>query len=633
MEPPVALVTLARGVLGEGYAPEVPARMLETIELLPSDDDRKQLFAILRMLDSKIGALALTGRPVPVSWLSPHEAETLLIRWRSSRLRLRQRLANSFIGLAVNALYGHPGPEWKRIGYAGPLGAAPDEPKRLQPLEISSDEELSCDVVVVGSGAGGGCVSAGLQAAGYDVIVLEKGGYHSESDFKHLEHEAARDLYLYGMTLSTTDGAGRIVAGSTLGGGTLVNFATSFRTPPHVLKEWHLVSGIDAFVSGEFEAALEEAAERVGVNTDSSAAGRRDALMEEGLKALGWHVDMMPRAVRGCTQDEQCGYCGFGCRVGGKQSTMRTYLEDAAVKGTRIVVNADVKNVVTRDGRADGVLASVDGHRLVVRARAVVVAGGSIETPALLLRSGLKGQVGRNLRLHPGVAPFASFDEEVRVWEGTTQARYSLQLQDWDGGYGPILETIPVHPGSLAVFLPWLSASQHRELMGRAASLSFCGVLMRDRMSGRVRIDKTGRPKIEYKITGDDLRRMTEGVIAGGRVLEAAGATEIFKPHARGFPTTYRPAPGAHERWAEELRRVESGQRAWNFGSWHQMGSCRMGTDPASSVVDANNESHEIESLFVTDASTFPTASGVNPMLSIYGIATRAAKKIAERLS
>jgi long-chain-alcohol oxidase len=633
METPVALAVLARGVLGDGYAPEIPARMLDTVGLLPSERDRKQLFTILRVLDSKLGALALTGRPVPVSWLTPHEAESLLIRWRSSRVRLQQRLANIFISLATSALYGHPGPEWTRIGYAGPLGSIPNEPKRLHPLEISSDEEISCDVVVVGSGAGGGCVAAGLQVAGYEVVVVEKGAYRNESDFTHLEHEAGRDLYLYGMTLSTTDGGGRIVAGSTLGGGTLVNFATSFRTPTHVMEEWHRVSGIEAFVSGEFEAALDEAAKRVGVNTDSSAAGRRDALMEEGLKALGWHVDMMPRAVRGCTQDEQCGYCGFGCRVGGKQSTMRTYLEDAADKGARIVVNADVQKVIICDGRAEGVLALADGHRIVVKARAVVVAGGSIETPALLLRSGLGGQVGRNLRLHPGVAPFATFDEEVRVWEGTTQARYSLQLQDWDGGYGPILETIPVHPGSLAVFLPWLSASQHRDLMGRAARVSFCGVLGRDRTAGRVRVGKDGKPRVHYEVSKDDARRLTEGLIAAGRVLEAAGATEITTVHARALPISYRPGAGAHERWADEVRRIGNRKQTWTFGSWHQMGSCRMGTDRASSVVDANNESHEVKNLFVTDASTFPTASGVNPMLSIYGIATRAANKIAERLS
>ena len=201
------------------------------------------------------------------------------------------------VTLAMSALYGHPGPEWERIGYPGPLGPAPNEPKRLKPIDLEAGEVLKCDVVIVGSGAGGGCAAAGLANAGYDVIVVEKGGYRSESDFDHIEAHATRDLYLYGMTLATSDLGVRIIAGSTLGGGTVVNYATSFKTPPFVLREWAQVSGIDAFVSGEIDESLDEVAERVGVNTDSSAAGKRDVLMEEGLKQLGWHVDQLPRAV------------------------------------------------------------------------------------------------------------------------------------------------------------------------------------------------------------------------------------------------------------------------------------------------------------------------------------------------
>jgi long-chain-alcohol oxidase len=626
------LTALARGALGEGYVSEVPARVLETLSDLPSDQIRKQLLGLLALLDTRAGALALTGRPTPVSWLSADEAEALLNRWRTGRIAPLRPVANSVIALATSALYGYPGPEWKRIGYAGPLGNPPDEPKRLNPIEITSDEHLTCDVVIVGSGAGGGCAAAGLSAAGLDVIVVEKGGYYSESDFTHLEPDAAHNMYLYGMTLATDDGSGRIIAGSVVGGGTLVNFATSFRTPPHVLRQWYDESGIEAFVSGEIEESLDEAAKRVNANTDSSAAGRRDAVMEEGLKKLGWHVDNMPRAVLGCTQDEQCGYCGFGCRVGGKQGTMRTYLEDAAGNGARLLTRADVREVIVRDGVATGILGMSGRHRVTIDARAVVVAGGSIETPALLLRSGLKGQVGHNLRLHPGIGPLGVFDDEVRVWEGTTQARYSNEFRDWDDGYGPILETIPVHPGSLAAFVPWTSAANHRELMGRAAHLSFCGVLVRDQAGGRVRIRRDGSPKIIYSVTPDDERRMKESFILAGQVLEAAGATEIIAPAVN--PITYRPGPGAHERWAEEVQRsLAYGKGKGAFGSWHQMGSCRMGLDPSRSAINADNETHEVKNLFVADASTFPTASGVNPMLSIYGIANRAAKRIAQRLS
>ncbi|MDQ3985603.1 MAG: GMC family oxidoreductase N-terminal domain-containing protein [Actinomycetota bacterium] len=625
------LAALARGIVGEAYVVEIPGRMQQTLDQVAAAQDRKQILNALRLLNTRIGALALTGRPIPVSWLRPAEAEALIQKWRAGRNPMTRRLAGVILSLALSSCYAHPSAKWDRIGYPGPLGPPPDEPRRLEPMTIESDEVMYCDVVIVGSGAGGGCAAAGLAKAGLDVIVLEKGSYNSESDFTHLEPEALKNMYLYGMTIATADLGCRIVAGSTLGGGTVVNYTTSFRTPDHVLEEWARLSGMDFFVSGEFEESLDEVSARLGVNADSSAAGKRDALMEEGLKQLGWHVDMMPRAVRGCSQDENCGYCGFGCRLGAKQSTMRTYLEDAAANGTRIIVGADVKKVNIEDGRATGVTAGVDGRVLLVNARAVVSSCGAIESPALLLRSGLGGRVGHNLHLHPGAAPFGIFDEEVRIWEGTTQARYSNEFRDWDGGYGPIFETVPVHPGAGSTVLPWISAAQHRELMDRFANLGFCAVLPRDQTSGRVRTTREGGVRVEYKLTRDDERRIADGVVAAARVLEAAGAREIFSLHPEMY--SYRPGPGAHERWAETTRGAGYRQGRVTLFSYHQMGSCSIGRDPRASVVDADHETHEVKNLFVVDGSNFPTASGVNPMLSIYGFANRAAKRIAARLA
>lgn len=625
------LAALARGALGEGYTTEVPGRMLALIDQIPSKADRNQLVNTLKLIDTRAGAKLLTGTATPVSWLLPHEAETLLQKWKSSKLLQHRRLAKALIPLALTSTYGYPGKEWDRLGYPGPLGPAPNEPKRLDPIEIESNEVMNCDVVIVGSGAGGGCVAAGLAAAGLDVIVVEKGAYRSESDFHHLEPESTRDMYLYGLTLMTKDLGCRIVAGSTLGGGTVVNYTTSFKTPPYVLEEWARLSGIDAFVSGEFDEALDEASARLNVNTDSSAAGRRDEILEEGLKAKGWHVDMLPRAVRGCTQDEACGYCGFGCRVGAKQSTMRTYLEDAAADGARIVTGADVRYVNIVDGRATGVTARVGRHRLVINAGAVVSSAGSIESPALLLRSGLRGRVGHNLRLHPGTAPIGIFDDDVRIWEGTLQARYSKEFASWDDGYGPIFETVPVHPGAGSAIFPWSSAVQHRELLGKFKNLSFCAVLPRDKTAGRVRLTRDGAPSIDYRLGPDDDRRIAEGVIKGAQLLEAAGARQIFSLHPEMY--SYEPGNGSHEKWAEQIRAAGFGGGRVTLVSYHQMGSCRIGVDPSTSAVGPDHETHEVRDLFVVDGSNFPTPSGVNPMLSIYGFATRAAKKIAERLT
>jgi long-chain-alcohol oxidase len=625
------VAAFAAGIVGADHAPAVPQRMLATVDLLPSRRDRDKLLASLRLLGSRLGALALTGSSTPLPERSREAVEALVQRWWRSRLPQRHQLAAALTAAALTAEYSYPAPALERIGYPGPLGPPPELRKRLSPMGIEADEQLICDVVVVGSGAGGGVVAAELAKAGADVVVLEKGGYASESDFSHQEALAIPGMYLYGMTLATTDLGVRIVAGSTLGGGTVVNYSTSLKTPPFVLAEWARVSGSDAFVSGEVEASLEAVAERLGVTREASHPGARDELMERGLRKLGWHVEALPRNVRGCTQDAACGYCGFGCRLGAKQSTMRTYLEDAAGHGARLVVGADVRRVLIEDGTAVGVEARVGGHRLRVRARAVVSAAGAIETPALLLRSGLGGQVGEHLRLHPGTAAFGSFEQEVRPWEGTLQARYSGELRGTLGEYAPLFETVPMHPGAASTALPWVSAAGHRALMERFANLSLCAVLGRDETSGRVRIDRDGQPRLHYRMTAADEQRIASAVAAAGQVLAAAGASEVLSPHPRRI--SFRPGQaGAYEAWAEATRHAGyRGGRVTCF-SFHQMGSCRLGTDPATSAVDPDHQTHQVRRLFVADSSVFPTASGVNPMLSIMGLAHRAAGRIAARL-
>jgi long-chain-alcohol oxidase len=627
------VAAIAAGLLGPGYHPEVPARVLALLDRTPARRDRDQLLGVLRALDSRAGALALTGRPVPVSGLEPGAAEALVQRWWRSRLPLQRRLAAALSGITMLAGYGWPGPARDATGYPGPLGPAPDVPRRLTPLELDGDQQLACDVVVVGSGAGGGVAAAELARRGLDVVVLEKGGYAAERDFHHLEGDAYQELYLYGLTLTTDDLACRIVAGSTLGGGTVVNYTTSFTTPDRVLADWAEVSGVEAFVSGEVAASLDAVAERVGVTTAQSAPGVRDTLMEQGLKRLGWHVAPLPRNVRGCAQDAGCGWCGFGCRLGAKQSTLVTWLQDAAAGGARIVVGADVRRVLVDEGWAVGVEASLGGGRqLRVRARAVVAAGGAIETPALLLRSGLRGQVGRHLHLHPGTAAMGVFDEPVRWWEGTTQARYSAELRDRLGDWAPIFETVPLHPAGAAAALPWQSAAQHRDLMERSAHLSLIGVLCRDTSSGRVRVDRDGNPRVRWRLNAQDEGRMAAGVAAAGEVLAAAGAAEVFSVHRQRF--AFRPGGAdAHRAWAEATRQAGFRAGRATLASYHQMGSCRMGTDPATSAVGPDQQAHEVKALYVADASVFPTAAGVNPMLTVMGLAHRAAAGITDRLA
>ena len=626
------LAALARGVLGEIYDPAVPDEILRFLAEVPSERDRDKLLRTLRMIDARVGAKVLTGRAVPVSWLGARDSEALIQKWRASRVQGIRQLAGAVVTLALAALYGNPGPEWAHIGYPGPYGDAPEAPPSLDPIEIDRDERVVCDVVIVGSGPGGSCVASHLARAGLDVVILEKGGYYSERDFHHVEARAMRELYLYGGTLTSDDGAVRIFAGSTVGGGALVNYTISFPPPERVRHQWSAISGSDVFVSDEFDESLTEVETKLNVNRDSSALNPRERFMEEGLKHLGWHIDQMPRAVKGCAQDEQCGYCGFGCRLGAKQGP-RVYLEDAVDAGVDIYTRADVRRVDVSAGRATGVEARVGRHRLDVSARkAVVVAAGAIESPALLLRSGLRREVGLHLHLHPGFGICGLFEDEGRPWEGVQMSRYSTQAQDWDDGYGPIYESVPIHPIPFSAITPWESARQHRDGMSNYRNLAVFGPLLRDRSEGRVSLDRRGGLHVDYRLNRSDEERAVRAVIEGAKVYEAAGARKIWTLHA--LPISYEPSrPGAYEDWAGRVR--TAGYKPSNsfLASFHQMGTCRMGVDPSSSVVGPDNQSHEVRDLYVTDGSNFPDASGVNPMLSIFGIANRAGKKLAEKLA
>ena len=199
----------------------------------------------------------------------------------------------------------------------------------------------------------------------------------------------------------------------------MINYSTSFRTPDDVREEW-AGHGVQAFASDEYTESLDAVCERLGVNHEHSSPSARDRAMREGCLALGWHIDAMPRNVRGCDQGEICGYCGLGCRLGAKQSVAKTWLADAAGAGARLVIKTRAKRVIVEDGEARGVEAgTVDGHRVTVRSRAVVAACGAIQTPALLKRSGLANRnIGRHLRLHPVTVVWGQFDEEVRPGRG-----------------------------------------------------------------------------------------------------------------------------------------------------------------------------------------------------------------------
>lgn len=623
-----ALHAVAATLVGGGAEDaDLVTRVAGHVATLPRAADRAELDLLLRLFENRVVNLLVAGIPRPISAMTLAQRERYLRGWATSRLPPRRKAFQALKRIVTVTHYTTPGAA-RTIGYPGPPGPPPATPKPIRPLRISADTTLTCDVVVVGSGAGGAVVAAELAARGKDVVVLEKGGYRNEADFTQREDEGLEQLYDAGGLLATRDLSLVVLQGATLGGGTVVNYTTSFPTPDAVRDEWAREHGLPHFTGPEFTQSLDAAARRIGVNTDHAAPSGRDQVLIRGLARLGWHHGLLPRNVRGCTQDDACGYCGYGCRAAAKQSTLVTYLPDAIAHGARVVVDCDVQRVSIAKGQATGVEARVGAHALRVRAAAVVVACGSIHSPALLLRSGVSlPALGRFLALHPATAVFGEMAEAVRPWTGTLQAHYSDQFADLDHGYGFKFETAPVHPSLLALAAPWESAAQYGDRMGRLAHTALCGILLRDRFGGRVQVDRDGCPVVHYRISRYDAAHLHRALAAGAELLEAAGAREIWAPLARCI--SYKPgAPRAREQWLGRVDGAGWGANQLLLVTFHQMASCRMGASARSSVVDPEHRVWGVRGLYVADASVFPSASGVNPMLTIMGIAHRAAQLI-----
>ncbi|HEX9761961.1 MAG TPA: GMC family oxidoreductase [Acidimicrobiia bacterium] len=613
------------------------AGLLGVFARLPHDQDRKDLKLFLGLLNSAAGGLALFGKPAAFSRLGPKDRAVAFRRMLSHPSGLIRKGAvalktlSAFLWTATDD-QSQRLPAWEAMGYPGADGPPPPMPKPIATIEVGADTELRCDVVIVGSGAGGAVSAAVLAAAGLDVLVLEAGEYLNESDFTHLEADAYTRMYLDGNLNSTADGGMTVFAGATLGGGTVINYTTSLPTPDRIRQEWDREAGFEGVFTGKrFSDSVMAVANRLEVNTDSEPSPR-DVLLEKGLRGMGWHVDALPRNTVGCTNSD-CGYCTMGCRIGAKRSMLATYLQDAASSGARVVTGARVEGVTTDAHGATGVVARVGEAALTVRASSVVLAAGGLNTPAILLRSGLGGPVaGLYLRLHPVTAVWARFEERVDPWMGGLQTRYSDQFADIDGrGYGFKLETAPLHPLFPAAFIGWEDgASFKRDILG-LGHLGVAGVLLRDRDHGRVTIRKDGSPLWRYRLSGYDKGHIRIGVGKAAEVMAAAGATEVLASTVRAV--RWRPASEPIEGFMAGVDAVGYGSHRTRYFTFHQMGSARMGADPERSVVDSANQAHDVPGLYVMDASCFPNASGVNPMLTIAAIAHRGASLLAERIA
>jgi long-chain-alcohol oxidase len=570
---------------------------------------------------------------------SQEDRERILLQWCDSEDVMQRAAFQALRKLTLVFYYTLPwqgegaNPVDAALGYPGPHGVLPDAPpKTITPLEITGDTELECDVVVVGSGAGGGTAAGVLAAAGLDVVVVEAGGYYSEQDFDGAELSGYARLYLGGGGIPTPDQSIGLLAGSCLGGGTVVNYTWCFRPPDHVRREWQERFGLDDWAGKDFDDSLDAVWDRIHVNPDNSPPSRRDLPFRAGLAKLGWDSQVMQRNTIGCTEDI-CGQCHYGCPIGAKQSTLLTWLQDAYDAGARIVVNAPVEKVLIENGEAKGVEATTaGGHRLTVRARAVAVGAGAIDTPAVLVRSGLDNpNVGKNLMIHPVLLLWAQFEEEILPWTGVFGSTFSDQFLDLGEGYGVKYMHASFHPSDLAVFAPWRGAREHFELMRQLPHTAGYGILQRARDAGEIVVGKDGRPTPLWSLSDFDRDIMRTGLDRLAQILEAGGARRIYTPHA-GW-VSYEPGTTTRESMLQAADEYGWGPARLTLGAFHLMGTAHMGGSRETAVCDPGGEAWDARNLFVVDGSVLPTALGVNPMVTIEAAAHKIARGMVAKLT
>ncbi|GAA1648649.1 GMC family oxidoreductase N-terminal domain-containing protein [Actinoplanes couchii] len=521
-------------------------------------------------------------------------------------------------------------PNWTTLGYPGPVDM-PADGRTVNPLKIDGDLDLDADVVVVGSGAGGGLIAGRLAAAGARVVVLEAGRYRADSDFHQRELDAYRDFYWRGGPTPTADANVTLMAGAGLGGGTVINWTNCLRTKDRVRREWATEHGLTDLAADTFDRHLDTVWRELSVTDKCSELNRVHEAMQRGATSLGWSFATIFRNWDAKRHDPAvAGYLGFGDRSGAKQSTLKVYLEPAIREhGARFVDGCRVDRVLVENGRAAGVTGTVTGENgtvtVTVRAPVVVVAAGALESPGVLLRSGIGGPAtGDYLRLHPCTVTMGDYGTDLQAWWGAPQSG----LVDEFAEDGFLIESVQYATGLGASALPFITPAGHKEAMaGYRNNGSFIG-LIRDRGHGRVTLDSRGETVHHYALTDEhDIRTMQRAIESQIRLHHAAGARAI-QLFARGIPAWTR--GDDLEAYIGRARQVPLGAGGATLFSAHQMGSCRMGADPATSVADPRGELHDTPGVWIGDASAFPTPSGTNPMITIMALASRTAENISQ---
>jgi choline dehydrogenase-like flavoprotein len=495
---------------------------------------------------------------------------------------------------------------------------------------ISHDETLEVDCVVVGTGAGGPPVAKALAARGHAVVMLEAGEHFTRADFAGKPLELQQKLYWNGgITGAVGNSAILVPMGRGVGGSTTINSGTCYRVPEQTMRRWQLDLGLHDLGPGSLDPYFEKVESTLEVErARPETLGGCARVIARGAEALGWRHGPLMRNAPGC--DGQ-GVCVFGCPTDAKRSTNVSYVPQALELGAMLYTGATVTNILVEGGRAVGVVARVGGtnghaRTLTVRARAVVLAAGTMHTPSLLLRQGLangSGQVGRHLTLHPASYAWAAFDEPIRGFDEIPQGygveEFADQGIQFEGAFVPV---------SLAAATMGQFGRHWTELVERLDELACFGFMVADTSRGRVVLGPDGRPFMTYVLNDQDVTRMVKAFGLLARIYFAAGARTVY-PALQGW---------GELRDLADVQRLETDGpgrvRAHHIdlSAYHPLGSCRMGASAKTSVIGPTQESWDLPGLFVCDGSAVPGPLGVNPQLTIMALSERAAAFVERRI-
>lgn len=616
-----AATVLPAGQILPAAGREAALRAADVVEQLPAAA-QAGFRALLKTLDarallsfgSRFSTLPLGRRVAVLEALDASEATSLV---------LRALLAPVKLGYFDDpAIYEQLGCRYQ-VQPPKVLEHARWKDQHLEAATLPDGETLECDVVIVGTGAGGAPLAHSLARRGHAVLLVEEGAYFTRKDFTGRTMEAMKRMYRKaGMTVAFGNTAIPIPIGKGVGGTTLINSGTCFRVPSKVLASWR-EAGLSDFTDDALAAHYEEVERFLEVAPSSKAAlGKPAEIIARGCDALGYSHHPLRRNAPGC--DGQ-GLCCFGCPTDAKRSMNVSYVPAALDRGAQLLTGFKVERVLTEGGAAVGVEGLVGGGpaRVTVRAKVVVLACGSLMTPVLLEQNGLcgtSGELGRNLSIHPAAAALGVFDTSINpsrtVPQGYAIDEFASEGLYFEGGTTPLDLTAV----SLAGFGPSFTA-----LMEQYDRTFVFGFMVKDTSRGRVTAGSDGSPRITYRVNEHDRARLQRGFGLLSRVYFAGGATEVRTP-VRG-----------HERLrsledVERLERATIPVRHMDLTAYHPLGTARMGVDPLQSVVDGTHETHDVTNLFICDGAAVPSSLGVNPQLTIMAMSLRAAEFVDRRL-